>query len=174
MTYYILQHNVLKSQQNGVDLICKSNNTNMFHRLWRRWSKRDGAQHRAFRGHRLWWIFFTWRFPWGTNQIWHYLHETYLRAPSDRVCLFCLCFFHNRVPVKWNGKRRVLTILGTKSKIYLLRQGIYSHDSPSHLTFMFLNQQLSANGCWTARGRWNHMGKWWTTDWKHELQIERW
>lgn len=104
------------------------------------------------------------------------LHETYtyLRTTSDGFCLFCLWFFHNRVPGKWNGKRRVLTILGTKSKICFLGRWIYSHDSPSHLTFMFLYQQLSANGCWTARGRWNHMGKWWAPDWEHELQIERW
>lgn len=90
-----------------------------------------------------------------------------------------LFFFLYRVPEKWSGKRTTLTIRGMKSTILLLGFTLnwlnwLTEFINRHLNGCFLNQQLSANECWTARGRWNHMGKWRTADWKHKLQIKRW
>lgn len=50
------------------------------------------------------------------------------------LILLSLWFFYYRVSGRWNGKRRVLTIQGMKSKICFLGTWIYSHLSPSHLT----------------------------------------
>lgn len=52
--------------------------------------------------------------------------------------MFCLWFFYNRVPGKWNGKRRALTIQGMKSEISFLGPRIYSHLSSSDLTLFYV------------------------------------
>lgn len=97
------------------------------------------------------------------------LNETMWRLDLIICFLFHLCSFYNRVPGKWNGRRRALTIHGMKSKISFLGSGIYfaSLFFRSHL-FVF-NQQLSANECRTARGGRDHVGKWWTTHREPEL-----
>lgn len=168
-------------QQNNINYIP------IFHRLWwwTRREERDRAGHRAFGGHGRRWLFFTRRFSWGTNQTRHLRNHRNNRLLF--LMLFCLCHlifvclfvcFTAELPkgeMEW-GK----CWQSTQWKVRFYFLDVHSSDLRLYIIYIktswlfVLNQQLPADECWAARRWWNHVGKRWTANWKHELKVKRW